>query len=90
MQWTSVLAIYFLFWVAIAFMSLPFGVRTSEEVGEPLIPGQAESAPARFSPLKVAMRTTWIAAIVTALYVVNYIYGWVTVADLNWLGWLFN
>ena len=29
MRWTSALAIYFLFWVFAAFITLPFGVRTA-------------------------------------------------------------
>ena len=33
MKWTSVLAIYFLFFGVSAFLLLPFGVRTDEEVG---------------------------------------------------------
>ncbi len=33
MQWTSALAIYFLFWVLAVFIVLPFGIRTGEEVG---------------------------------------------------------
>ncbi|HCC25864.1 MAG TPA: DUF1467 domain-containing protein, partial [Erythrobacter sp.] len=31
MQWTSILAIYFLFFVFSAFVLLPFGVRTHDE-----------------------------------------------------------
>ena len=51
MQWTSILAIYFLFFVFSAFVLLPFGVRTHDEAGIEKIPGQAiarrwNSAPA--------------------------------------------
>ena len=45
MQWTSVLAIYFLFFVFSAFILLPFGVRTHDEAGLEMVPGQADSAP---------------------------------------------
>ncbi len=83
MQWTSILAIYALVWVMTAFVSLPFGVRTHEEAGEELIPGQADSAPANFRPGKLALRTTIIAAVLTALYVLNFEYGWIGVDDLN-------
>lgn len=83
MQWTSIVAIYFLIWVMIAFLLLPFGVRTHEEAGEALVPGQAESAPATFRPGLLMLRATLIAALVTALYVLNYIQGWVTVEDLD-------
>lgn len=83
MQWTSILAIYFLFWVMTAFMLLPFGVRTSAEVGEELVPGQAESAPANFNPKPLLVRATAIAIVLTSLFVLNYEYGWVTASDLD-------
>ena len=37
MKWTSIAAIYFLFFVASAFLLLPFGVKTDEEAGNPLV-----------------------------------------------------
>jgi predicted secreted protein len=83
MEWTSILAIYFLFWVMAAFVLLPFGVKTHEEAGEARVPGQADSAPANFRPGRVALRATVIAAAVTALYVLNYTQGWIGVADLD-------
>lgn len=83
MKWTSILAIYFLFWVMSAFLLLPFGVRTHEEMGEARIPGQADSAPANFRPGRVAVRATAIAAALTALYVLNYIQGWIGIEDLD-------
>lgn len=83
MRWTSILAIYFLFWVMSAFLLLPFGVRTHEETGEPRVPGQADSAPANFRPGRLMLRATIIAAVVTTIYVLNYIYGWVGIDDVN-------
>ena len=83
MQWTSILAIYFLFWVMIAFVLLPFGVRTHEEAGEAKVPGQADSAPANFRPLRIALQATVIAGVITLLYVLNYTEGWIGVADLD-------
>ncbi len=83
MQWTSILAIYFLVWVMTAFVLLPFGMRTHEEAGEAKVPGQADSAPANFRPGRIAVRATLIAAAVTALYVLNYTQGWIGVADLD-------
>ena len=44
MQWTSILAIYGLMWVMCAFLILPFGVRTHDEMGEEKTAGQADSA----------------------------------------------
>jgi len=81
-KWTSILAIYVLFWAMSAFVLLPFGVKTHEELGIERIPGQADSAPANFRPGKVALRATILAALLTALFVANYINGWVTPATL--------
>ncbi|SHN53768.1 DUF1467 family protein [Erythrobacter sanguineus] len=83
MQFTSIAAIYFLFWVMSAFIMLPFGVRTADEVGAPKVPGQADSAPVNFRPGKLALRATIIAAVFTGLFVANYEYGWITVADID-------
>ncbi len=83
MKWTSILAIYFLVWVMSAFLLLPFGVRTHDELGLEKSPGQADSAPANFRPGKLAVRATVIAAVVTALYVLNYTQGWIGVEDLD-------
>lgn len=85
MNWTSVIAIYALFWVMSAFVLLPFGIRTHEELGLEKTPGQADSAPANFRPGRLAMRATVLAGVLTALYVLNYIYGWITPDDLSLL-----
>ncbi|GGD46221.1 DUF1467 family protein [Croceicoccus pelagius] len=85
MQWTSVLAIYLLFWVMSAFIVMPFGIRTHREAGEELVPGQADSAPSNFRPGRVAIRATILAAILCALFYANYVNGWITVADLNFI-----
>jgi predicted secreted protein len=86
MQWTSILAIYALFWVMSAFLLLPFGVRTHDEAGVEKVPGQADSAPANFRPGRLALRATVLAAILCALYVANYVNGWITIDDINLFG----
>ena len=58
MAWTSIIAIFFLFWVLSAFLVLPFGVRTHDEAGVERVPGQADSAPVHFRPRRVAARAT--------------------------------
>ena len=83
MAWYSALAIYALFWVLSGFLVLPFGVRTHDELGIDRVAGQAESAPVNFQPGKVAARASVVAALATALFVANYEYGWVTVADID-------
>jgi predicted secreted protein len=82
-KFTSIVAIYFLFFSASAFVLLPFGVKTSEEVGAPLIPGQAESAPHRFHLGKHLLRAAILAAMLFGLYYANWTYGWITPEDLD-------
>ncbi len=85
MQITSIAAIYFLFWVMSAFVMLPFGVRTADEAGQAKVPGQADSAPVNFRPGRLALRATVIAAVLTALFLANYEYGWITAADIDFM-----
>lgn len=77
MRWTSLLAIYVLFWAFSVFLVLPFGVRTSAEAGAAHVPGSAESAPHEFSLKRVVVRTTIVATLLFALFVANYRFGWV-------------
>ena len=86
MSWTSILAIYFLVWIGTAFLMLPFGVRTHDELGLGKVPGQADSAPANFRPGRLALRATLIAAALTALFDLNYRNGWIEAADLDFFG----
>ena len=86
MKWTSMLAIYVLFWAFSVFLVLPWGVRTTREAGGDHIPGQAESAPNAFRLGRLLVRVTIVATLLFALFVANYIYGWVTPQMLD----LFN
>jgi predicted secreted protein len=86
MRWYSILAIYFLLWVVCAFIVMPFGIRTHDEAGHEKIPGQADSAPANFQPLKVILRTTILSAAVFALIFLNYREGWITAKDVDLFG----
>ncbi|WP_120078655.1 DUF1467 family protein [Aurantiacibacter odishensis] len=88
MQITSIIAIYALFWVMSAFVLLPFGLRTPDETGDRLVPGQADSAPVNFRPGRLSMRATILAAVLTAFFVANYSQGWITVQDIDLLGQL--
>ena len=83
MKWTSISAIYFLFFAASAFLLLPFGVKTHEEVGEELVPGQAESAPHRFDLKRHLLKAALLAAVLFAIFYVNWTYGWITADDLD-------
>ena len=79
----SILAIYFLFFAAAAFFLLPFGVRTTEEVGGERVPGQADSAPHRFDLRRHLLRAAGLAAVLFALYYANWAFGWITAEDLD-------
>ena len=83
MNWTSIIAIYFLAWVMCAFLMLPFGVRTADEAGVAKVPGQADSAPVTFRPGQVAGRGALLAAFLTGLYVANYHYEWIGIEALD-------
>jgi predicted secreted protein len=85
MRWTSMLAIFVLFWTISLFLVLPFGVRTAEEMGVERQPGHAESAPHEFSFGRAALRATIVAAVLFGLFYANYVYGWIVAADLDWL-----
>ena len=83
MALTSIVAIYFLFFAFSAFVLLPFGVKTDEEVGKPRRPGHAESAPYRFDLRRHLLKAAVLAAVLFALYYANWVYGWVTPDDLD-------
>ena len=83
MKLGSIVAIYFLFFVTSAYLLLPFGVKTDEEAGTPTIPGQADSAPHRFDLKRHVVRAMVLGAILFAIYYLNWVYGWVTVDDLD-------
>lgn len=85
MKWQSALAIYMLFWAFSVFLVLPFGVRTSEEAGVDMVPGQAQSAPHEFNAARVAIRTTIVATLLFGIFMLNYVYGWVTTDMLDWV-----
>jgi predicted secreted protein len=84
MRWTSIAAIFVLFWTISLFLVHPFGVRTSEEAGVQVEPGHAESAPHLFSFPRAALRATIVALILFAIFYANYLYGWITIDELDW------
>jgi predicted secreted protein len=83
MKWTSVSAIFFLFFSASAFFLLPFGVKTDEEMGTEKVPGQADSAPYRFDLKRHLVKAVLLGAVLTAIYYANYVNGWITAEDLD-------
>jgi predicted secreted protein len=76
MKFTSMLAIYALFWTLALFLVLPFRLRSGSQP-EHYVPGQAESAPPRFSFARTCLWTTIVSAGMFGLYYANYVFGWV-------------
>ena len=83
MRWTSIIAIYALFFAAGAFILLPFGVRTDEEAGTLRVPGQADSAPHRFDLKRHLLKGAVLGAVLFGLYYANWTYGWITPEALD-------
>lgn len=83
MKLTSIIAIYVLFFIASAFILLPFGVKTDEEVGAQRVAGQADSAPHRFDLKRHLLKALLLAAVLFALYYANWTYGWIEINDLD-------
>ena len=79
----SIIAIYFLFFAFSAFALLPFGVRTSDEMGEPKVPGQADSAPHRFDLKRHLWRSALVALGLFGLYYANWHFAWITTDQLD-------
>ena len=83
MSFLSIVAIYVLFFVASAFLLLPFGIRTDEEAGTPKIPGQADSAPHHFDLPRHLLKAEVMGLVLFALYYANWTFGWIQVQDLD-------
>jgi len=83
MRWSSILAIYVLFWAMSFFLVLPFRLRSEGQ--DEVVPGQASGAPPAFSFARTAKWTTLVAAILFGLYYANYVYQWLPVQALDWV-----
>ena len=83
MKWTSIAAIWALFWVLSAFLVMPFGVKTHDEAGLERVPGQSLSAPANFSPRRLLLRASVLSTVLFWLYYANYVNRWITIQDLD-------
>jgi predicted secreted protein len=82
MKFSSILAIYALFWSMSFFFVLPFRLRSSPEPEEH-VPGQADGAPPRFSLGRTCLWTTIVAAVLFGLYYLNYVNGWLAPRALD-------
>ena len=82
MKFTSILAIYALFWAMSFFFVLPFRLRSSADPEE-YVPGQADSAPPRFSFARTCFWTTVVSALLFGLYYLNYVNSWMAPEALD-------
>jgi predicted secreted protein len=82
-NWFSILMIYILFWTISSFLVFPFHVKTSDELGQPKVPGQADSAPHVHRPLSIAIWTTVVATTLFLLFYLNYRHGWIGAETLD-------
>lgn len=83
MKLTSILAIYFLFWIMSAMLVMPFGIRSHDDDKAELVPGQVSSAPVNFNAKRVAKRATVLSVVLFGLYYLNYVKGWIGVDDID-------
>jgi len=83
MRWSSIAAIYFLFWALSFFLVLPFRLRKEGE--DRVVPGQSRGAPPSFSFARTAKWTTLVALVLFGLYYVNYVNQWVPVETFDFV-----
>ncbi|WCT74967.1 DUF1467 family protein [Sphingomonas naphthae] len=76
MRFSSIIAIYALFWSISFFVVLPFRLKRKGVV-DVHVPGQADGAPPAFSFARTCLWTTIVAAVLFALYYANYVNGWI-------------
>ena len=82
MRWTSIVAIYALFWSLCFFFVLPF--RLQRRGGEePVVPGQFAGSPTRFSFPRTCLWTTVVAGVLFGLFYANYVWDVVPVSAFN-------
>ncbi len=78
---SSILAIYFVLWWVVLFVTLPFGVRSQVE-GEETVPGTDPGAPVVTLMVRKLIWTTAISAVIFAIALALYRLGYLNV------GWL--
>jgi predicted secreted protein len=82
MAWTTMLAIYFIFWWLSLFLVLPWGARSQHESGE-VVPGTEPGAPVVPRMASKLGWTTLVAGVLFASFYVVYTYRLITVDGLD-------
>ncbi len=78
---SSILAIYFVLWWVVLFLTLPFGVRSQDEANQ-TIEGTDPGAPVRALMARKLIWTTVISAIIFAIAMTCYQLGYLNVGRL--------
>jgi len=78
---SSVLAIYFVLWWVVLFVTLPFGVHSQDETNQ-TIEGTDPGAPVRAMMVRKMIWTTIVSAIIFAIAMVFYQLGYLNVGRL--------
>ncbi len=84
MRWTSVVAIYALFWSLCFFLVLPFRPQ-DKRAEDRVVPGQFPGAPVRFSFPRACLWTTIVSGSIFFLFYLNYVFGWVPASAFNFV-----
>jgi predicted secreted protein len=79
---SSAFAIYFVLWWIVLFVTLPFGVRSQSEDGDP-VPGSEHGAPIAPLMLKKLLWTTIVSAVIFAVSAYGYRAGYLNVDRLT-------
>ena len=79
---SSILAIYFVLWWVVLFLTLPFGVRSQTESDE-TVAGSDPGAPIKTMMARKLLWTTVISAVIFAIALVFYRNGYLNIERLN-------
>jgi predicted secreted protein len=79
---SSILAIYFVLWWVVLFVTLPFGVHSQDETHQ-TIEGTDPGAPVRAMIVRMMIWTTIVSAIIFAIAMVFYHLGYLNVGRLS-------
>jgi predicted secreted protein len=79
---SSILAIYFVLWWIVLFVTLPFGVRTQSETDD-AVPGTDPGAPVAAMIARKLLWTTILSAVIFAIVLAFYQLGYLNVGRLS-------
>lgn len=72
----GLISVYVSLWMLALLLVLPFAYSRDED--EPIVPGQADSAPSRFDGKVTVIRATLLGTAMFALLLLDQHFGWIT------------